>query len=443
MNRAQSVWWLNPVLLFVSMAVMATAAAIWVPDHMYHLLWRSPKYFTVQAALLVLACAACFAAGAIVPGLRPSGWWPRGGSTGVPASLDTRLLFRLYYIGVVLCLIGYAVWGSMAVRRGLNLHILLSFVAGKHGLSEQLRSQYLGNITGVTTCTQFGLACGILGMLLIQQGQWKQIRFSFLPIFGLAILRAMLNSERLAVIELVVPVIALAIQFSVVPRAQGVVRRRILELAPLGGSVVLYFLFAFFEYFRSWVTYYAGHSEYSFWTFAGCRLAGYYVTALNNGAFLLERLDWPVNAPFFSLNFLWNFPLLKDLMDNIFGTPVGAKAYFDILERSVNAEFNNSDGYLIPFMDFGLPGGLLHWFVIGAICGGLYRSFLRRSAWGQLLYPVAFLGLVDVVRGLYWASGRAIPGVAFLIVSAFCLRLRQRRSLPDASGTPVATELLA
>lgn len=75
---------------------------------------------------------------------------------------------------------------------------------------------------------------------------------------------------------------------------------------------------------------------------------------------------------------------------------------------------------------------VLYWLAAGLLTGWLYRQFRRGSAWGLCLYPLIFLGSLEVPRGLYLSGGRAIPAICFLLLSAWLLHIRQRRAAAAA-----------
>ncbi len=49
-------------------------------------------------------------------------------------------------------------------------------------------------------------------------------------------------------------------------------------------------------------------------------------------------------------------------------------------------EFNNIGGVATPFVDLGLPGGLVYYVTAGLICGVLYRAYQEGRPLGLLLY---------------------------------------------------------
>ena len=76
-------------------------------------------------------------------------------------------------------------------------------------------------------------------------------------------------------------------------------------------------------------------------------------------------------------------------------------------------------------MDFGVAGGLLYWFVIGLFCGWIYHAYRRRELSGLLLYPMIYLGLLELPLALYWGEGRAFPSLFLLAATPVVIWLRR------------------
>jgi hypothetical protein len=68
---------------------------------------------------------------------------------------------------------------------------------------------FLETVPGVTTCTQFGIAAGVLGCLIGAGGRWDMVRRKLAILLFLALLRALIYSERLAFLELAIPFLVL------------------------------------------------------------------------------------------------------------------------------------------------------------------------------------------------------------------------------------------
>ncbi len=180
----------------------------------------------------------------------------------------------------------------------------------------------------------------ILGCILGDSAGWATVRAKLAIIYAVAVVRAVLNSERFALIELAVPflITLLALRYLGKTDTRGS-WRFVMRFGPVIGVAGLFFLFTGLEYFRSWTNYYAGR-DLSLWEFGATRLLGYYVTSFSNGAYLLQRLD-PLNAPYFTLHFLWGFPLTGPLIKRIFSNPLldsGDKwFYFPFLESGLTS----------------------------------------------------------------------------------------------------------
>lgn len=423
MNRPMQIWWLHPAWLFTVLTGGAATAAYLVPDRSYGLLWNVNKFFDVNALLLCLAIIPVFWVGYLASNAKPSGVSYKQ----LSPDLSPKLLLRLIQISTLLCACGYSIWAGVAVGRGLTLSALLALFSAEGGAAAEVRLTYMAGVNGITTFTQFGVATGILCALYGAQHGWRKIAPYMSLIVLLALGRAIINSERAALLELVVPPLTVIVLLIAVPMAERYRNMRFaLRLAPVGGAIGVVTVFATFEYFRSWVSFYAGGNQ-SFWEFIGYRLAGYYVTAMNNGAFLLERLSEPVRAPIFTLNFAYRLPVVKDVLRSIAPSDFDYGDYPQILLRGANPEFDNPDGLLLPFVEFGDTGGLLYWLMCGAVFGLLFRLFRQRSSWGLCLYPLVCHHLLEVPRGLYGSDARAFPAILFLAASALLLHYQQLR----------------
>ncbi len=444
-ERVPFIWWLHPAFLVGTFSVVLGAAAYLYEESSYRANWRTPKFFDFQALLITLACAAVFAIGSGLSS-RLIGLMPRTQASSEGPGWEHRaFLEKLFSLSFWLCVIGYGLWIGLAIQRGMTFGVLVGVLAGEKGAMYEARFTYLPTVGGVTTLTQFGTAAMIVGAMLAARFGWRTVRVQLGVVAGFAFLRALINSERFALIELFIPFVMVWIAYRYLGsnRQLSSRTRTFLNFAPLVGAVALFVVFTTFEYFRSWTNYYAGR-DMTLWEFGAVRLLGYYVTSFNNGAYLLHRLD-PLNAPYFTMHFLWTFPLTSPVMQRLFPGPLldtSAKwFYFPFLESEANLEFNNADGQLFPLMDFGIAGGLIYWLVIGLICGILYELYRRKQLLGLLVYPVALLGMLEMPLALYWGEGRAFPSICLLVLSPCLLWLvrRQVGSLPLSRPVGITT----
>jgi hypothetical protein len=294
--------------------------------------------------------------------------------------------------------------------------------------------QQFATIPGVTTLTQVGMAFVIVALYSLRHRPDRLLRAQVALVFALAVLRAFLYTERLALIELAVPALAVVAVGAVA--AGRALPRALVRAAPFVAVPVVFALFAAFEYSRSW-QYFRVRTDRTFLEFALLRFGGYYATAYNNGQVQLDHGTYPGRLPEQSLSALWTAPGIGDLglYERWSATPpLDAQL---MLERYANPEFNNPGGVTTPFVDFGTVGGLLFFVGAGVVLGVLYRGLRDGRITGSLLYPLALTGVADMPRLLYWTQGRAVPSVLALVVVAVVLhRRRQVRWRPSAAPRP-------
>jgi oligosaccharide repeat unit polymerase len=407
------VWWLNPAWIAGLMGLVVSVAAYAIPDSLYQALWKTPRYFDGKFLILALGLTALFVLGASAG----MGSGKRAARVDWKEELPWPLIVRCFrgcFYGAVT---GYLIWAGAAVSRGASLSLAIGVMSGEKGAAELMKDVYLVTISGVTTLTQLGLVAMVLGVMIGAAHGWKTVRVPIAVLFGLAIVRALFNSERLAILELALPAGVLAIRLVVLESTlyQGRIRAA-LKFLPAIAAALLFPLFATFEYFRSWSSYYSS-GDVSFWTFASVRLAGYYATALNNGALLVSRLD-PVGAPFSTFHFLWRLPpfssIVQGLYPNLKLDNVDFDPYLQILSREANQEFNNQSGLFPPIIDYGVPGAMLFWLLAGLLCGLLYRWFREGKLAGLFFYPLFFTGITETTRILYWGEGRVV--IAYMVL---------------------------
>jgi oligosaccharide repeat unit polymerase len=438
----RGVWWLNPAVAFGLPAVIAGSTAYNTDstDYLHH--WGTAKYFDLSCFLLLIAVVIAFVCGCLFGVARRRESVIRATDWTLAVRWEwVRLLFRLSFI---LTLLAYGIWFAVGIKNGLNLSIIVDAIRGTAD-STSFRKEYLATIPGVTTATQFGLAVIALGVPLGAATGWRAVRWQCLIVFALALVRAFLNSERLAVIELLVPFI---VSFVWLRPARSRPLRLLTQSAPIAASMLLFLFFGAMEYFRSWTAFYS-HRESSFWGFIGLRLMGYYTTALNNGALLWKANQvLSLRLPLATLKFIGRFPILKDLISQVYSPFLGylfgsvpSLSYYNLLSTSANPEFNNPGGVFSPIVDYGLAGGLLYWLLCGLICGYLYKEFKLRSVAGVFLYPALYISLLEVTRAVYWADGRFFPGMFLLVVGV--LFLFRKPATPAASVPSLAAETMA
>lgn len=424
---APRLWWLSPVIVSLLVAVASIVPTALMSDVQFRSLWKTTKSVTSETLLLFGCGAAALAFGALVaiaasPGTRrPSAPWPNLNEQSV------RLVSRASTVLTAATVVGYLGFAVLIVRAGLTPLDLFSGTGYGPGLSVR---DVVGTIPGVTTLTQCGIAAVVTSMILLVRGYSRAELVKLSLVVGLAIPRSYVFSERLAILELIAPIVViLAAQLSV---GRGW-RRRVVQLIPVATLPAVIAIFGFFEYFRSW-TFYRTHVSSSFAEFAVSRFVGYYATALNNGHLVLQNMQWPNRLPYETLEALWTAPGVKQakLYQELGGRPPPISAgtdsmYFGVLDHFANPEFNNESGYVTAFIDYGRYGGIVYFLLIGVVVGLLYRGFCQGKPFGLFLYPVLFVGLLELPRYVYWANARTIYAVVGLLVVAVLVSRAEAR----------------
>jgi hypothetical protein len=219
----------------------------------------------------------------------------------------------------------------------------------------------------------------------------------------LAVVRAVVWSERLAVIEVVVVYLVATLAYTRVTTQRG---WRIATIVPLVAPLLLYVVFTATEYMRTWDHY---RNDYdSVWEFALERLLTYYATASNNGiGLLVENNQWPMYSGRFIAEWLYLMPELGDWMREALGDPMSY--YTTFLDRFARPEFNSATGLFQVVFDLGYAGSMLYFLAVGAVIGSLWIGWRRQSPLSVLFYPVCVMFLVELLRFNYFAATRFLP----------------------------------
>jgi hypothetical protein len=416
-------WWLHPGALAIVAAVVPIGFAWHSAGGSFQSNWHVAKTLSTGDLVLTLALAGRFVTGAFVGAVDLH----RVTSMQSYFEITIRQQVSLRKAALVLfwlTLAGYGAWLVIAVLRGLTTSEL-GFAASHAADGSALiavKHAYLAPVAGVTTLTQFAPACAAALVLLHRSG--ARVKWYLAVLLSVALLRTVLNSERLAILEVAIPVAVLLLV------VQSPLKRRfhsVRSLVPLWLPIAFLVFFGSFEYVRSWAGYYKQRTNSGYANFAEKRLEGYYATAINNGPLLLASDDRTLKVPYYSLEWLWNAP-----GTSTFGAYQAlsgddrSQAWKSELAKEGNPEFNNEGGLASLVFDFGRAGAFLVALLIGAAIGRAYRSMKRGLVEGALMYSLCVLGILEVSRILYWSQGRAVPALAAGVWIAHVLRSNRR-----------------
>ena len=402
----KQLWWLQPAWLFALVVGGTMALAIAQTDQNYAL-YNTPKYLNASHGVLAAGAVIVFVLGcqlALLTGFASK----QTEFTPVPQlKIIALALFAL-------TLFGYVVWLMVGIKNGFSLSIIRDVILGDDaGITDGLKKEIFKTIPGVTTCTQFAASAVLLGAFLFTKG-YKQIAWAVSIIVSITLIRALALSERLALVELVVPIGLILIRYIVFNRQLPIVVSWLMKGAPFLGVLFLMVFFGTAEYFRSWKFYQKDFDsvvEFTVW-----RISGYYTTAHNNSAMALAT-EHTFELPYYTIQSLWEFP-------GVSNSPIGYKSltgvdpdekHLYMLERFGTDELNNYGGLFAPALDFGILGFFVFWFGSGFLSGRLYRSFMHGSIAGMMLYPIVVLSILEVPRQLYFSNQRLFPSLVAIV----------------------------
>ncbi|MBM4724616.1 oligosaccharide repeat unit polymerase [Rhodococcus hoagii] len=413
-------WWLNPLWAAALFVGMITITGLYVSADSFQL-WRVPMYVSSELTLIGLVPAVAFLVGLSVPMLRRSG---RSREFSISLSPRTLLLCdKLSSIFFWLTVVGYVLWVLFALRQGAGLQQLRSVLSFEQGSVGELK-KLSAPVGGLTTLTQFAPVAVALRAFLLRI-DCRGRRAQLVTILLLSLARSFLYGERLALIEVAVPALIVMVAVSAVPHAKN--RSFAAAVLPVFAIPALWTVFAVFEYSRSWL-YYRTVTDQSFFQYINDRLLGYYVTAINNSSlYYLNAADVP-HDPLFSFPAVWDAPIIGEMLGAARISGVGIRTWWDaMLSFNGNPEFNNVGTFLVVDADLGTAGAVVYWLAFGVAVGFCFQKARQGRIVGLIAYSVVFVGLLEIVRIVYWAQGRFTPVIIALAVLYFVLSPSQRR----------------
>jgi hypothetical protein len=408
--------WVHPVVLILALPASTAAAAILLPQSVYRI-WRVHKFLDVSESTFLLLGIASLLCGAVIACAVVAG---RRQPLIVLDHRQLRTCQILYSVFLALSIIGYVFWAGAAMRSGVGLRALLAVVDQEAGAISALKRQ-ARPIGGLTTLTQFGPLTVALGVLLrktVKTRPW------YLVVIALSLFRAVFYAERLALIEVLTPMVLVHV---LIARPRIGWRSLATKLMPVYAVPGLWALFAAFEYFRSWV-FAKRHFTESFAEYITLRLAGYYTTSYNNSALYDQQLARIPGAgyPRLTFPFVENFPVLSDAVPSAQYAGVDAVEWErSVLSNFADPQFTNMGSFLLTHAELGAPGMVVFWLVGGLLIGAAYVALRRGSAVGLIAYSVLVIGVLESPRFLYWTEGRAFPVLVGLAVLGVAMKRSQ------------------
>lgn len=407
-------WWLHPLSLLMFVPGATALAAIAIPDETYREVWRTPKFLDSDTSIYLCLAILAMAIGLLVTSFNPA----RERRIEVAITAERlRILQKCFRITFRLTLLGYVFWVGFAIAGGVSLAQLTAVVDQQLGAISELKSG-ARPVAGLTTLTQLGPLAAVLGAILAKLGAGSR-RYRILLV--LAVVRALFYAERLAVIEVALPLILFSV-FTTSYRPGW--RSRVVRLLPLYAVPLLWSVFSAFEYFRSWV-YFGTRTSQGFFEYMSLRLLGYYVTSYNNSALFNIKLRQMHQSqfPHLTFGFVRNTPGLDLLFDQPTYSGLSESEWTKtILTRYAAPQFNNKGSFLLSQAELGTVGMILLWALMGAVLGVVYSRACRGNLGALIGFCCIAIGIVELPRIVYWFEGRAIPTLIAAMIVARMLR---------------------
>jgi oligosaccharide repeat unit polymerase len=382
-------WWIHPTwaLLLIALPVLmltlseGPAGLIYFKNYVDN--YTPYNCFAAVASLLALTCGTLL------------GTVFEGASTKVVSSIDPlRAKLALRWLGVIALAAYVLLLGPWLLHPDIALQAL-------QGLGAEEAKGSMDRMPGITSFTNIApLFCAVWSAARLDRRfrPTADLKCIFAGLALLTFARAIVGSERLALVEFVAPLVLAQAAFHSRP---SFVRAAF----PVLGLIAFVAYFAAAEFLRSW-QYYQFAANDQFWEFSILRLVGYYSTSLNNGMGMFQ-LHSPLGVPYFTAGAMAKLPILP-----LLGTQTGSISddiWAVYLFEFGNGEFNNLSGLFVPLIDFGLAIGLTVMCILGIFVGLLYRGYAQQRIAGMILYPTCYIGALEIIRLFYFGESRVVP----------------------------------
>jgi hypothetical protein len=342
--------------------------------------------------------------------------------------INDRQVERLKTLATVLfwtAIGGYVVWFGSAVYHGFGPGLLWDILTASPDAVHTARATFV-TLPGITTLTQVAPLAVAAFVLLYRIGRRYPLHIAVLLLFGL--FRFISNSERLALLELILPALVV---IALVPSNRRRTVQAPVRSLPSGlyfasgvalGCIAFILLFALSERSRSYASDPSASGSTILW-YSTDRLLAYYATSTNNGVHYYDRLSPGLPVPEVALQWLWNFPVLGAPLHDALtdGSPGYGELWPVYLEAHANPEFNSSSVILPLFGELGplFAGALL--VALGLAFKRLFDGVRRGSPTSLLVYASCLVGLLELPRFLYFAEGRTFPLLLACVVTKVVL----------------------
>jgi hypothetical protein len=402
-NRSLA-WWTDPIRLIAFILLPIFCSAAYFNRFSFWMFNASEDFVTRQTFWLGIYSMGLLVSGILIGRLIV----PRRDLVSLLEK--ERALRVLTMLGAITILAYVLLLGSVVI----DYTLVVSLLRGDPSAASNLRDA-MGRIPGITSFVQFGVPYLVFVSVLVSMTSLRlptRLWVMTGVVFGLTFVRAIVASERLALIEALAAV-------AIVPIAYRWRATTFRALAPFIGILAIFLAFAAGEYVRSW-QYYQAYND-SYWSFITQRFYGYFSTSINNGAGAYLMYGSWAPRPEITVGWFTKFPVIGSILF----PPPKITLMDQFLNTYATPEFNNPGGLYAAFLDFHFVPASVLMTMLGVVIGMVHRLFLNKSLAGLLLYPVVFLGITDLIRIVYIIDTRTLPIFIGVAVVVWAVRAKQ------------------
>ncbi len=415
---------LHPAVIFAAVWVVAVPAwAFASPDVLAGSI-SGARATSIRAFLFFAGCIVAFIGGAVFSGALPGGRQSRPPEhTGEGLVIAARLIAAAAVLGGGLWLF------RSSMRVGGPANLLHLFLTGYSIADLKVLVYTPSQFPPFTTMVHLSPAAASLLLYLRSQRGWHRVdRLLFIAVVAVGCFRGLLMAERLAMLG-VLSAVVVTLLFT----TRNLKPSRV-ALYAAGGIGLVWFVWSAGEFSRSWIDSGAGDSSgitlsnfVSSLSYSQTRLGQYLFTAINNGVIIVN--EWPGQS--FPANFA---PPLNSL--GLPGLDGGAGAQ-DLYRSALSREFTGESmpgAFYLDAREFGFALALVY----GVFFGLAWRSAVRLSPAGIVLYASTVMIILDSYRSAYLFSTQGIAGMAAAGLVYAALHAPARRAARRGAGAGAA-----
>lgn len=415
----RKVWWFNPVILYAGL-IGIVFFAYYMAATDYVILYDTQKYVNGGHLSIYLFSFLFF-----IVGYQLSKKYKIKSKVSFGKfdedNIDILSVYKTYKFLAVICFIAYGIWyANFIFIHGIGILSNFTSFSKLSDMMYEMRNNS-GRISGITTFSELGIIVAPLGTYLLYTLDKKtklkyKVGISLIVLLILATFRAFAFSERLGLIQMIVPMVVVAVALDTNSK-----HKKFINIIPIIAIVTVIMLFGLFEYSRSWSRHYFMLYD-SYLEFIIQRFAGYYVNAINTESMYLEYGQLSI-IPFRAVEWFWQLPVFSSLYELI--TPVHVPEIFtQVLLRYGNPEYNNPGGILFAYTDLGLLFMPLQ-VSFGYLVGRFYILFKKGNIIGLIGYSYLFMLLLELPRYFSLGNERGFFVIIAMVIVYFRTKKRK------------------